>query len=89
MFQATLDTVAYQLIDAKKTTRHAIAELSTITGLTWQSHAGRAFVEQVDQLSIRLQRLTMVLSDAEHYLAAARKEIAVLEAQMNAQRLAG
>ncbi len=88
MFQATLDSVAFQLSDAKDTTRFAIQQLSQITGLTWRSEAGRAFAGQVEELNGRLKVLAGVLVDAEAYLAVATNEIRALEAQINEQRMA-
>ena len=89
MFQATLDSVAFQLSDTKKTTRYAVGQLSQITGLTWRSQTGEAFSAQVGELVDQLETLISVLVDAEAYLAVARQEINALEAAINAERMAG
>jgi len=89
MFQATLDSVAFQLSDTKKTTRFAIGQLAQISGLTWRSEAGQAFSAQVGELSGRLEALVSVLLDAESYLSLARNEIYALESKINAERMAG
>lgn len=88
MFQATLDSVAFQLSDTKKTTRFAIGQLSQISALTWRSQAGQAFSAQVGELSGRLETLVSALLEAESYLSLARNEIYALEAQINAERMA-
>ena len=88
MFQATLLTVASQLDDARKTTQFAIAQLGSIHLLTWNSKAGKAFLENVDQLSRRLEMLNSELGDAEEYVGVAMREIQNLEAQIMNQRMA-
>ncbi|UTM46127.1 MULTISPECIES: hypothetical protein [Glutamicibacter] len=88
MFQATLLTVASQLDDARKTTQFAIAQLGSIHSLTWNSKAGKAFLENVDELSRRLEMLNSELGDAEEYVGVAMREIQNLEAQIMNQRMA-
>ncbi|MGV2854777.1 hypothetical protein ACNPON_07750 [Glutamicibacter sp. AGC13] len=88
MFQATLLTVASQLDDAQKTTKFAIAQLGSIRALTWNSKAGKAFLDNVEELSQRLEMLNGELNNAEEYLGVAMREIQNLEAQIMNQRLA-
>ena len=89
MFQATLDSVSFQLDDAQKTTSYAVSQLSQIGALTWNSQAGKALVEQVGQLCVQLQALTRTLDDAEAWLAASARQIQLLEAQIISQQAAG
>ncbi|HCJ55650.1 MAG TPA: hypothetical protein DHV61_13955 [Glutamicibacter sp.] len=88
MFQATLLSVASQLDDAQKTTKFAIAQLGSISTLTWNSKVGKAFLDNVNELSERLEMLTGELSNAEEYLGIAMREIQNLEAQIMDQRMA-
>ncbi|HAY44499.1 MAG TPA: hypothetical protein DCY59_13665 [Micrococcaceae bacterium] len=88
MFQATLDSVAFQLDDAQSTTHFAIEQLSSINSLTWRSTAGKAFASEVSQLSDRLIALTKALGEAESYLSLAIREMNALEAQILDQRMA-
>ncbi|PRA12308.1 hypothetical protein CQ010_06565 [Arthrobacter sp. MYb211] len=88
MFQATLDSVAFQLDDAQSTTRFAIEQLSSIGSLTWRSSAGKAFASEVSQLSDRLVGLTKALGEAESYLSLAIGEMNALEAEILNQRMA-
>lgn len=88
MFQETLLSVASQLDDAQKTTKFAIAQLGSIRTLTWNSKVGKAFLDNVNQLSERLEMLTGELSNAEEYLGIAMREIQNLEAQIMDQRMA-
>ncbi|UTT39267.1 hypothetical protein NMP99_14815 [Glutamicibacter mishrai] len=88
MFSATLDSMAFQLDDAKKTTRFAITQLDSIGPLTWKSAAGRAFYERVLELSSWLERLNQELSESEAYLSAAIREIQELESQIVKQKMA-
>lgn len=88
MFQATLDSVAFQLNDAETTTRYAIGQLTSIGALTWRSSAGQAFAAEVSQLSERLGVLSKVLVDAQSYLGVAINELHALEAEILNQRMA-
>ena len=88
MFQATLLSVASQLDDAQKTTKFAIAQLGSIRTLTWNSKVGKAFLDNVNELSERLEMLADELSNAEEYLGIAMREIQNLEAQIMDQRMA-
>ena len=88
MFQATLLSVASQLDDAQKTTKFAIAQLGSIRTLTWNSKVGKAFLDNVNELSERLEMLTGELCKAEEYLGIAMREIQNLEAQIMDQRMA-
>lgn len=88
MFQATLLSVASQLDDAQKTTKFAIAQLGSIRTLTWNSKVGKAFLDNVNELSERLEMLTGELFNAEEYLGIAMREIQNLEAQIMDQRMA-
>jgi len=88
MFSATLDSMAFQLDDAQKTTRFAITQLDSIGLLTWKSAAGRAFYERVLELSSWLEGLNRELVEAEAYLGAATREIQELELQIMQQKLA-
>ena len=88
MFSATLDSMAFQLDDAQKTTRFAITQLDSIGLLTWKSAASRAFYERVLELSSWLEGLNRELVEAEAYLGAATREIQELELQIMQQKLA-
>lgn len=87
MFSATLDSMAFQLDDAQKTTKFAIAQLDSIGSLTWESDAGRAFYEQVVELGSRLQNLNRDLAEAEGYVGSAMREIQALELEILKQKL--
>ncbi|MBF6670684.1 MULTISPECIES: hypothetical protein [Glutamicibacter] len=88
MFSATLDSMAFQLDDAQKTTRFAITQLDSIGSLTWKSAAGRAFYDRVLELSTWLEQLNRELAEAESYVGAATREIQELELQILQQKLA-
>lgn len=87
MFSATLDSMAFQLDDAQKTIKFAVAQLDSIGSLTWESDAGRAFYEKVLELSLRLESLNRNLNDAEGYVGSARREIQELELEILKQKL--
>jgi len=87
MFSATLDSMAFQLDDAQKTTRFAITQLDSIGSLTWQSEAGQAFYDRVVNLSSWLEKLNQVLADAEGYMSSATREIQELELEIMKQKL--
>lgn len=88
MFNATLDTVAIRLGQTQDAVSTALSELTEISGLTWQTVAGREFTERTTELAEMLQRLREQIGTTHTQLLAATRALAELEEEIIAQ-LAG
>lgn len=89
MFNATLDSVGTKLAETEAAVTSAIRELTAISGLTWQTVAGKAFTERSGELAQELHRMLAAIGTTRAQLVAAMNDLAELEEQIMQHQLAG
>lgn len=89
MFNATLDSVGSKLEQTETAVLAAIGELTGISGLTWHSMAGKAFIERSTALAQQLNAMLGEIRGTQAQLISARNELEDLERQIMQLQLAG
>lgn len=89
MFNATLDSVGTKLAETETAVTSAIRELTAISGLTWQTVAGKEFTQRSGELAEELRRMLLAIAATRDQLVSAMNDLAVLEEQIMQYQLAG